>query len=97
MLKQLFSLGHQTFANRNIQLVFTFLNTRNHYDYKFSIFRIIWEFFLPVLRLLSVAKWFVYRNIPLRLSGHQADIHIAWNSKASFLIVELVEWKVDTL
>lgn len=90
MLKQLFSLGYHVFSNRRIQLVFTFLNTKKHCDYKFSIFRIISEFVLPVLIVFS-SKRFVYRNLPLRVSGYQADIHIAWALKALFMVVEMVD------
>lgn len=45
-----------------------------------------WGLFLPVLKWLSVAKWFVYRNSPPTLSKYQADIHIAWTLKALFLL-----------
>lgn len=91
LLKPLLSLGYHIFSKRRIQLVFTFLNTKKCEDDKFTAFRIIYELFLPVLRLLSVAKWFVYRNNPLRLSKSQADTHLAWTLRSLFLVGELAD------
>lgn len=91
ILKQLFPLSRYIFSNKRIQLVLTFLNRKKCCDDKFTIFRVIYALFLPILRLLSLAKWVVYRNSPLQLSRYRADIHIAWTLKSLFLIVELAD------
>lgn len=73
VLKQLLSLGYHIFSNRRIQLVLTFFETKKCDGDKFTVFRIIYELVLQVLRSLSVATRFVYRNNPLKLSKYQAD------------------------